>query len=140
MEAAVIGHQAVHFALDIGSLSPDTTAAGEQAHLILQLAKQNVRAVVPSRKGCINLVGLIDGIDRRLVVPKAEISGLENSSEYFKLRFGEDSLFNGNVVSKPTKFSLEPNSGGVKGARIGRVERSTALGIGIVVVILEFCQ
>ena len=44
------------------------------------------------------------------------------------------------IVSNTTEFSLEPDSGGVKGARIDRVERSTALGIGIVVVILRFCK
>ena len=68
-DTSVIGDQAIDFALNICSLSPHTSTAREQSDLILQLAEKDVTTVVPRLDGGINLVGLIDGIDSRLVIP-----------------------------------------------------------------------
>ena len=48
----------------------------------------------------------------------------------------ENSLFNCSVQSNSSKFSLESDAGGVKWARLNRIERSSALRIGVVVIVL----
>lgn len=71
LETTIVGHQAVDFTLDIGSLGPNATAASESFHLVLQLTKHNVAAVVPSVDSRVDFIGLVDGIDSSLVVPEA---------------------------------------------------------------------
>jgi hypothetical protein len=133
LETTIVGHQAVDFSLDIGSLGPNATAASESFHLVLQLTKQEMAAVVPSVDSRIDFVGLVDGIDSSLVVPEAmfdqwmllDCSGRKNS------------LLDRDIVSDASKFALEANTGLVIGDRVDGVEGGAALGIGVVVVILK---
>ena len=48
-----------------------------------------------------------------------------------------NSLVNGRIFSKTTKFSLNRNTGRIEWRRIDRVERSTALRVCVVVVVVE---
>lgn len=68
---AVIGHEPVDLALNIGGLSPDTATAGVALHLVLQLAEQEVAAVVPSVVGSVDFVSFVDAVDGFLHVPEA---------------------------------------------------------------------
>lgn len=70
LNASVIGHQTINFALHVGRLCPDTTAACVPTDLVLQFAEQDVATVVPCFNGCVDLIGLINRIDCCLVVPE----------------------------------------------------------------------
>lgn len=70
LNASVIGHQAVNFALNVGRLGPDTTTARVPTNLILQFAEQDVAAVVPCFDGGVDFVGLVDRVDSSLFMPE----------------------------------------------------------------------
>ena len=111
LETAVVGHQAVDFTLDISSLGPDATAASEALYLVLQLTQEKVATVVPSFDSRIDFIGLVDGIDRSLVVPEA--NGI---SEILQLYLEKDLLLDRDVISDSTELALESDSGIVIGA------------------------
>jgi hypothetical protein len=70
LQAAIIGHQAVDFTLDVGGLSPHTTTASEALDLVFEFAKKNVAAIVPGIDGLIDFVCLVDSVDSFLNVPE----------------------------------------------------------------------
>lgn len=92
-------------------------------------------AVIPDVDGFIDLVGLVDAVDCFLVVPEAGLD--QQNTQAIRMRSGENKLFNGDVVAKSAEFSLDANSGGVVGARLDRVEGAAALGVGVVMVVLD---
>lgn len=70
LHATVICHQSVDLALHVGGLCPDTGAASEAADLVLQLAEQDVAAVVPDLDRGVDFVGSVDCVDCFLNVPE----------------------------------------------------------------------
>lgn len=76
LHAAIIGHEAVDLAFDIGRLRPDAAAAGEPTRLVLQFGEEDVAAVVPDLECVVDFVCLVDSVDGGLVVPQAaSVSG-----------------------------------------------------------------
>lgn len=71
LDAAVVGEETIDLALDVGRLGPDAAAAGEELDLLPVLVEDDVGAVVVGVEVDVDLVGLVDGVDRRLDVPQA---------------------------------------------------------------------
>lgn len=115
--ATVIRKQAVDLTLNIGRLGPDAPTACVQADLILELVQEKMAAIIPCLNGSINFVGLIDSVDGCLVVPE---------------------MLDGYVGPNSTKFTLEPNPGGIIWARGSGIEGSATLWVCIVVVVLIY--
>ena len=85
----IISHHPIDLALDIRRLCPHASAAGIVLHLIEQLTKQFMSAVVPRVQILIDLVGLVDCGDRQFIVPE---------------------VLDGDVVSDSAEFALDANS------------------------------
>lgn len=70
LHLSVVSHQAIDLSLDIGRLSPDTSAARVSTDLILQLTQQSVAAIVPRLDRGVDFVGLVNGINSALNIPE----------------------------------------------------------------------
>lgn len=72
--------------------------------------------IIPRRERLVNLVRLINSINRRLHVPE---------------------VVDGDVIPGPAELALEADTAGVVGARGGGVEGRPALRVRVVVVVVE---
>ena len=69
-DATVVRQKPVHLSLHVGGLRPYATATCEQANLVSKLGEEGVAAVIPGFGRLINLVRLVDGVDRCLNIPQ----------------------------------------------------------------------
>lgn len=70
-QSAIIRQETVDFALGIGGLSPDTTAAGKHFNLLAQFLKEQAGAVVIGLEVKVDFVCLVDGVEGLLDLPEA---------------------------------------------------------------------
>ena len=108
--SSVIGQKTVHFSFDIGSLRIDRPTAGEHFSLLSQLVEDEVTSIVPDIHRIIQFISLIDPVDGLLNIPQ---------------------MVDRDIVAQTAKLSLETDSSGIVRTRRRGIERSSALGRGV---------
>lgn len=71
-KTSVVRQQAVHFAFDIGRLCPDAAATSIFFHLVAELGEQEAGPIVVRSEVGVDLICLVDGVDRLLDIPKTD--------------------------------------------------------------------
>ena len=105
-------------------------------------------AVAPSVESLVDFVGLVDGVDCLLDVPETVgemlVFGIGKGRGKGGGRGGErvekgcvDLLVDRNILADATEFSLKADTRWVERTRLDRVERRTALRVGVVVIVLD---